>query len=553
MNCLAFVHLVKSAGTTVKLTLREAEKLSLFDFPHTNDSQYCLSYCEGRFGDCASKLYHRTCFAYAGTNVQLLRPMLAHRNCMWFTMVRDPFALLVSSLHYCRTHSDQLCGTKKGVDGRAFAHTATLREWAHYRSSPLFWTLMLDPQLHHRFMKPLLKSNPNIASIAHDGNPVWEAQATWYRLINYEDTRKFVTKLASQISNGTIMQTMGLTEQWEMSMRLFDRMIPLKGKTWMEFSKPFKRTHESYVYKETEETDILTARRDPVIWKIIEFDILLYDACMKLFKRLLVERLSDIQRPLKRITPLQLERTHDDNVNFHINWVDVRPMSPLSNTLQRELKIFATKYPFMMQHTTLWTSTDTQIDNLHENVAIKFLPTGMNGYIGKAYALLHSPHLINVFFDSDVRICDGYIKDVINPWITSGIDILWTYAYWPFGGYANYSSTSFVSSDLTLVTQEYKQFGERNTGTVLGVRRSKETNAWLSTAISIYSSLKSRGIIKYADQPAFRESYFLHRESLTEFLLSPTIGCRQESRIPAEKCVCETQCKFYHSKKNISC
>ena len=177
----------------------------------TNESRrLCLSHCEGDNGDCVHMLEDEKCNVYSGTNTMLLRPMLERRACRWLTVVRDPFALLVSSLHYCRLHSySQLCGR----EGKAHAQAASVRDWAAFRPSPLLYTLLLDPKYQRMMVPPLADGMLNTFMRAVEGTrPIWQLQASVYKQVprkrvemvvdrynKKEDTPDFhLTRLASR-------------------------------------------------------------------------------------------------------------------------------------------------------------------------------------------------------------------------------------------------------------------------------------------------------------------------------------------------------------------
>jgi len=247
----------------------------------------------------------------------------------------------------------------------------------------------------------------------------------------------------------------------------------------------------------------------------------------------------------------------------------------------------------------------------HEGpIRLRRLPAGINAYIGKAHALLHSAAEATVVLDSDSRVCQGWAT-LVEDWVSSGRDLLWSKEVGqPFGGLrdanASYLVSEATSAALGEVAQQFSLTGsarhrltrmvERNTGTVFGVRRSRTTARWLRLALDLYPKLRASGMVVgnhgLSDQPALREAFFLvsflqhyvqhdgqqdllgggeqdnEQESpsrsrngalraspaLSEVTLSPRVACRgvvYDSNLVAclrERCVCScTPCKFIHT------
>lgn len=283
-------HVVKSGGQTIKASLKSAVRSKLLLAQPGGDSAHICT-CEGRNGQCAAKLGRedQMCDVLSGTNV--LQVYQQSRRCKWLTMVRDPIALLVSSLHYCRhpeyqAHGpghelDQLCGDRNHLD----ANRATPRQWAAYRRAPLFWTLALAPQ----FNVQLHATNLSLPVVAPTG--VWTEQAA-----HYDDrlTRAVASRMAYAIANGNLFSAVGIVEQWNQSMRAFDAVVPLaapptapsagstpalaRKKLWADWTAQHTDRHGSAAWAAEERRDLEAARRDPVIRELLEVDIKLYAA-----------------------------------------------------------------------------------------------------------------------------------------------------------------------------------------------------------------------------------------------------------------------------------
>jgi len=294
--CVAFMHVVKSGGHTIKTNLFDAVQSKLLPLrPRGVSAHICT--CEGRNGQCAAKLGRagRTCDVLSGTNVMQVHEQSS--RCQWLTMVRDPIATLISSLHYCRhpkqqEHSkvfelDQLCGDPNHLD----AKRATPRQWAAYRRAPLFWTLALAPQFHR-----MLHTNWSIPAVVPAG--VWTAQAAAHR--NDDRTRAVASSMAYAIANGSLFSAVGIVEQWNRSMRAFDAVVPLAApatahsagskpalgrKRWANWTALHIQQHSSAAWAAEEKRDLEAARRDPVILELLALDIQLYTAFVAAFQR----------------------------------------------------------------------------------------------------------------------------------------------------------------------------------------------------------------------------------------------------------------------------
>ena len=135
------------------------------------------------------------------------------------------------------------------------------------------------------------------------------------------------------------------------------------------------------------------------------------------------------------------------------------------------------------------------------------LNTGNGGHIGKAYALSHSAFEIPVLTDTDVYACDGWIQKLYETMHTNpSADVIWTYANHAnpddldgtSGKQFNHVS-AIVDSELT----EYGTFAERNTGTVMAVRRTHETKAFLDDVLTIFAKLAEAGLTHSGDIKKF--------------------------------------------------
>merc|ERR1712159_736602 len=105
---------------------------------------------------------------------------------------------------------------------------------------------------------------------------------------------------------------------------------------------------------------------------------------------------------------------------------------------------------------------------------------GVNGgHIGKAVALRDSAFDFPVFLDGDTWACSGWLEMVTERVAAKGgnVDVIWTLAQQRYGATRG-KGRVYVTESIKDEEQAYYDFHERNTGTILAVRRTKNTNEW---------------------------------------------------------------------------
>ena len=213
------------------------------------------------------------------------------------------------------------------------------------------------------------------------------------------------------------------------------------------------------------------------------------------------------------------------------------------------------------------------------------LNSGNGGHIGKAYALSHSAFGFPVLTDSDVYACNGWTEklyETLNDHPKT--DVLWTFANYPTPDAwrdddavvrslsYNHVSKHIDSSSSEL--EEFSNFAERNSGTIIAVRRTAKTKAFLDDVLLIYSRLEKKGLTHSGDiqkfigsanekighdQGAFREAFFIHRHEITEHVMSSgrnavkkhAWACRPPSHrhMKVSQCgACSRPCFLVHNK-----
>jgi len=245
-------------------------------------------------------------------------------------------------------------------------------------------------------------------------------------------------------------------------------------------------------------------------------------------------------------------------------WVAAWKSGLLDNFTAASVRHFHQVYPQFMQNATLWVDKATKVpSDVQRMVRIRTLPPGYDGKIGKTYALRYSEPMDTshvLFLDGDTWVCPGWHDFLLGHLADATVDVVWTLTPHPCGRYVGYKCD--VAMDATIRSdarefERFKRFGERNSGTVFAVRRSEKTMAWLTEAAELYPRMVEANVT-LGDQPALRESFFLHRHRLKEVLVHENRGCRGnfwklpfylqwKSRCPC-KCACTT-CYFIHNKE----
>ena len=257
----------------------------------------------------------------------------------------------------------------------------------------------------------------------------------------------------------------------------------------------------------------------------------------------------------------------DSTLSIAVAWLWVPPARPtgvaaFSDELRLSIRHLLQVHPQLAPAATLWiggslTNVSDLPADLNGALTVRALPTTvlgvkMTGYAAKAWVLIAS-RVRNgyiVFFDGDVFQCEGWLGHLTSTALTSGYDVVWSLEAEGVrcGGYRNGSCALAVSPSIAnnaTELAEYVSFGERNTGTVFAVRRSSATVAWMRDTIRLYGQLIASGLVTgnggLADQPAWRESFFLHRNSLKERLIWRQQACHKMLIAP-KNCSCWCTC-----------
>ncbi|CAB1102237.1 unnamed protein product [Ectocarpus sp. CCAP 1310/34] len=271
--CWVYTDMNKAGGTSIRRMIKDyaaATNTTVGEFTHTQ-------YNAGDRG--VQQILDRRPSLIWGAYTEGLRPYATVLGCKWFTMVRHPIARLVSAFNYCGiVPSDQLCATRihKPEDGDIYDFAE------HWGNHGVVQFALAFEDLNDILVTEV-KSPP------------------WYKAKLYFEGRlgpSGKTSTSANISTKDVCQNVwmpeilqpveellrskyaavGILEQWETSMMLFDHALQLPGFNWTSTSASStpRNVHDSKA-----KNDLLVASMtDPVLKQILWLDILLYEhAC----------------------------------------------------------------------------------------------------------------------------------------------------------------------------------------------------------------------------------------------------------------------------------
>jgi hypothetical protein len=202
-------------------------------------------------------------------------PLWSRDNCMWLTMFRDPVARLVSALFFCRRFSfDPLCGDKSG---QWFKET-TVAEMAQYWGPYLMREMLLHPRL-----TPMIGSRTR--NQWRDNQRVWQRWRDELRGGDNMETLAGKQNLQSVLAAlPELFDVFGVIEEFDLSMSLFDCVVPLHDSSWKTATSNNRESEGSSEFKNEEDAALEYARKDPTVLKALSADIAIYDRALKLFR-----------------------------------------------------------------------------------------------------------------------------------------------------------------------------------------------------------------------------------------------------------------------------
>ncbi|CBN74365.1 expressed unknown protein [Ectocarpus siliculosus] len=262
--CTMFHHMVKNGGTAVRDQLILASEIQGRDVPGL-----CVigpSSAEA----CLDALHHSSVIM---GYVELLRDPMEElgRRCDYFTMMRHPIDRLVSAFYYCPTFHDKQVRPNKWCGGHSHPDPLTSRLLDFARE---------DWMCKAMFQLSFASYCPPGAFCEHD---MVEEPPT--HLNGVEDWSLLAVAEDVLLSYTAV----GIFEEWELSMELFDAVISSPVQQWggEEAVNPGPKSSER-------EMLLRWAHSSPEIRQAVGGDLLLYDLALSIFKRQTAEALGTV-------------------------------------------------------------------------------------------------------------------------------------------------------------------------------------------------------------------------------------------------------------------
>ena len=260
--------------------------------------------------------------------------------------------------------------------------------------------------------------------------------------------------------------------------------------------------------------------------------------------------------------------THTNRFEFGIVIVDVRRNLKTGPFLLDQLKqiLRTTENVPIEVWIGQYAQMSAEIESLSDLISFKRMPAShtfedyptlkltdhLGGHIGKAFALAHSKFDVPILLDGDVWPCEGWFDMALNAILNGHHDVVWTKAPQAFGGTSKKNARAHWSAEIDNVVEKYSHFGERNTGTCVIVRSYKESvREWLNFTLNLFMKQQNYAVARdgvstlrtpYTDQVAFRESFFVYRNELSENLLPDHVACRRNELLRKKTCNCACSC-----------
>lgn len=311
-KCVVFHAQHKSAGKTIinVFKTKELEAAIGSEANHTNrfscdfstwdcKQNTCSELCDGIGGwlnGCVSEKSNRV--VYNGYALRLAGNVnfgsAGTGPCAWATMSREPVSRLVSAFLYCKhvtRKRDPLCGLgSSALD----VSEASIQDFAKYWGNYLFREFLWHPELfklaasrddfiddakcNEKIASPIMPRDSHLTAITGPRAP-WQ---TLQMQLNGGDDPRTPSGAANMkaveeyLLSGKLYDVIGLVEEWESSMNLFDRFIPLAASKWTGAAAEQIQTHGSETYEEEEKMLLREAANDTEVLDAIAGDIHLY-------------------------------------------------------------------------------------------------------------------------------------------------------------------------------------------------------------------------------------------------------------------------------------
>lgn len=332
--CIALLHLHKSAGTTLIRILEHPQPTTQCGgIYYCNWRQYKTTSCQGptlfpnRGPTSASGLIGRT-FKTSRVQVTMNEALrweakrqdieharlyyggyisaMSHsgsrvrKSCLYVALFREPIARMASIALYCRYGVHMGTGipawlpTSRGGDvlcgGRQNGNLST---WSQFIGNQLFRQLAIQPVMFAE-----LTGGKSFSVVANESAQADEEVRSIFGPHEKAGTRTgrlVLQKAETAIRIGEMPSIVGIFEQMDRTLLLFDKVIPLNGgRSWVREASRLAYTHNSARW--TGERDKLL-REAPAVATHLAADLRLYRAGLKRFEQLWANMLGEVSPP----------------------------------------------------------------------------------------------------------------------------------------------------------------------------------------------------------------------------------------------------------------
>ncbi|CAM9217509.1 unnamed protein product [Ectocarpus sp. 12 AP-2014] len=285
-KCWVFTHMGKAGGSTVK-GLMDA---SIKHTHHTIGLYQNHQWMRGK--DSVKKGLETTKYTMIfGPYAEALRPY-GGNNCKWFTMFRHPISRLVSAYFYCKQRTrDELCATDVLSAQKTDLHTFA-EHWGNYGLRQFALAFVGAEHV----LSAELKRGSKARSLEFPG---------WYRLKEYfeglhEAQQAETIAHRREASNDLAMShllppvedllrwnysAVGVLEQWETSMILFNKALEVPNFDWSAASPNIGRKNADEKFRAEEARVLSAAWDDPAIKNFLWLDLTLYDYAVSVHRK----------------------------------------------------------------------------------------------------------------------------------------------------------------------------------------------------------------------------------------------------------------------------
>lgn len=253
-----------------------------------NDFRLALRGCESdHCGTCWRTTSHKA--LPAAPRITFISLCILHRP---QTLFRSPVSRVVSAYFYChRNPCDQLCATivmdASEVDLVTFAE-----HWGNYGLRQFALASVKSEDVFH---------NAAVSDFCEQARghgdvciPAWYRLKQFLRLSQQEDTSgtmqpeselgQFLSHAQETLNNR--YAAVGIIEKWETTMKLFDKVLNLRGFEWeKKFQQTGKENGSGQQFESAEHRALEAAWQNTELKKFIWLDILLYDHALAVHRQ----------------------------------------------------------------------------------------------------------------------------------------------------------------------------------------------------------------------------------------------------------------------------